>query len=340
MVFFPCLSLDSMDTPEHVFFGRIRDMSLSAHEEKCTWSSLAAFMKAHPIEEARPRQALWSAQNVFERVGTFLHACTFRPAIAFVTVLVLCITSFGITAFAAEFSQPGDVLYTFKVRLVEEVIGTVLSVSAEAEAEWHVDRIGRRLEEAGFLASANALDQDDALWIVERVGDRTEEVLALALNLASAGKENHAEDVVSGLEASLHAGSRNLTYFSKNPITQRTRRNLGLIATELRRAEDEVTLERVFLEENIVADLHENPGILQEEVQEAEQSIGEAIAGMEEARASSDMLSEAQSKIESAQDILLEARNNMGMNHVTLAFLQASTAERLADETRELLKLQ
>jgi SLT domain-containing protein len=67
----------------------------------------------------------------------------------FATMLVILASIMG-TSFAAERSVPGDSLYAFKLGVNENFRGA-LSIGAEADARWEIEKIERRARERAVL---------------------------------------------------------------------------------------------------------------------------------------------------------------------------------------------
>ncbi len=64
--------------------------------------------------------------------------------------MLVIIASITGTSFAAERSVPGDALYAFKIGVNESVRGA-LSIGAEADARWEIEKIERRAAERAEL---------------------------------------------------------------------------------------------------------------------------------------------------------------------------------------------
>ncbi|MEK7579054.1 MAG: hypothetical protein AAB460_00770 [Patescibacteria group bacterium] len=75
-----------------------------------------------------------------------------------VALLIVILLGGGIVS-AAEGTLPGDTLYSFKVR-VNENVASLAAVTPEAKREWNTRRIERRLLEAEELAAHGDLDKE------------------------------------------------------------------------------------------------------------------------------------------------------------------------------------
>ena len=112
---------------------------------------LSEYTKMRPIRAAEPAG---SVRVVYYSVSTFFARHS-MPVVA--AVLVLAVG--GSTAAAAESALPGELLYSIKVHVTEEVRST-LATSPKAKADWEMSRAERRLEEAAILALSGKLDDE------------------------------------------------------------------------------------------------------------------------------------------------------------------------------------
>jgi hypothetical protein len=116
--------------------------------------TLAHGTRLTDAERSRVHAALRAAMTPEESSSPyFIHAWTFRAAVAFAVVLVIT----GGTAYAAEGALPGDLLYSVKVDVNEPVTGA-LAFTPEAKAAWHTQVAETRLAEAEALAEKGTLD--------------------------------------------------------------------------------------------------------------------------------------------------------------------------------------
>ncbi len=88
----------------------------------------------------------------------FFSASFFRTRVVPAALAVTLLVGGGVS-YAAEDTLPGDVLYSIKVNINEEVHG-LLAFSEKTAVEWESERAGRRLDEAEKLAVAGRLDAD------------------------------------------------------------------------------------------------------------------------------------------------------------------------------------
>lgn len=119
-------------------------------------------------------------------------------------IAVLIIALSGGTSLVAEQALPHTMLYPIKVQLNEE-IRSVLNFSAEAQADWTVRRIERRLEEAEQLAVDSRLDAATRVELEIAITGYADQVNGVAESLANQSNLSDAITVWARLEAGLRA---------------------------------------------------------------------------------------------------------------------------------------
>ncbi len=103
-------------------------------------SKLTAQPSLHQYRTGRPSPFhTWSFASNFKTVG--------------LAVLSLLVASTGVT-FAAEKTLPGDLLYSVKVNVTEEVRGALISTN-KGKMVWEKERVVRRVEETETLLKTN-----------------------------------------------------------------------------------------------------------------------------------------------------------------------------------------
>ncbi len=113
-------------------------------------------MRAHLFEytKVRPVRSATSRVANHNQLLAFLSHIRPMPVVAALLIVVLS----GSTVAASENALPGDILYSIKVHVTEEVRAS-LAVSPKAKADWALARAERRLEEAATLELAGNLDE-------------------------------------------------------------------------------------------------------------------------------------------------------------------------------------
>lgn len=126
--------------------------------------------------------------------------------------MLVIIASIMGTSFAAERSVPGDALYAFKVGVNEPIRG-VLSVGAEADARWEIEKIERRAHERAVLEARAETTAKTDIDIETRSQASIEKAQRHIVELQSQGKAEAASSVEIGLTTAINAmtsgGSRN-----------------------------------------------------------------------------------------------------------------------------------
>ncbi len=115
----------------------------------------------------------------------------------------------GGTAYAAESSLPGDPLWNFKTTVNEGVQG-VFAQGTEAKADWDLNLINDRLEEAAQLASADKLDPQVQTEIEANFDAHVTHVAQLVAKLQADGKADVASKIATKLQATLAQGAQSV----------------------------------------------------------------------------------------------------------------------------------
>jgi len=110
----------------------------------------------------------------------------------------------GGTAYAAENTLPGDILYPVKIHINEEVRGT-LATSAKSRGEWAIARAERRLAEATALAQASRLSDETNGEVQSRLKEHIAEARAQAKRMESGRDAEGSAEVTARLTAILSA---------------------------------------------------------------------------------------------------------------------------------------
>jgi len=177
------------------FIETSRKIKLSENEKSDIKQSIWSFIKNNPVRnEIRPR--LTYGSNIF------LTKLNFASAMAILLILTVLVG--GGVAVGAERALPGDALYAIKVNFNEEV-RALASVSEESKANWEIERVQRRLEEAETLAEEGSLDADVRAKIEANFESHSDRVKDRIEKFENKDNFNAAVDVSSKFEASLKA---------------------------------------------------------------------------------------------------------------------------------------
>ena len=148
---------------------------LRAAEKRDLRERVVSYMEYHPLpSSAAQKKAATLASDSF--VYMKWNSMYFRPMIgAFVLIFMVGIP------LAAERAQPGDVLYSMKLRVNEEVQAR-LALSPYEKIAWDVTRVERRVAEARQLAKDGKLTSEKEAQLVSAVKEHTD---SAAQNIAT-----------------------------------------------------------------------------------------------------------------------------------------------------------
>lgn len=174
------------------------DISLTPEERAHTRGILTGFMVSHPVrgtELERLNLQRPSYSSIYFK---------FMPI--FAVIMIAALLGGGVSS-AAEATLPGDVLYPIKVH-VNETVRSLVAVSPQAAADWHVQLASRRLDEAEHLAVENRLDAQTQAGLAVAVSENAKEANKGARELEQKKNNAGAAEVDSNLEATLNAHAR------------------------------------------------------------------------------------------------------------------------------------
>lgn len=158
-------------------------IKLSAEEQFLLREKITTFMEYHPLPslEGEARTAL-VLDNVFKTTRISWKKMTMSFGIVTIAFVITLPT-------VAEYTVPGDMLYPVKVKINEEVRGTLARTSYE-KVEWEAQRIERRISEARILAKAGLLTPE----VEEAVADAVEQHSSNASAEIALLRENNNTD--------------------------------------------------------------------------------------------------------------------------------------------------
>lgn len=180
------------------FIKNAKDIRMSKDEKATIRESVLNFIYQNPVRtEMMPRLSNWS--TMFHYKLNYL---------SIMTILLIISLMFGSgMGLAAEKALPGDSLYPVKIGFNEEVRGW-LSISEEAKANWEVERVQKRLEEAELMASQGSLDAETRAVIEANFQAQSEKVKDRIAKFENKDNFNAAVGVSSNFEVALRAHER------------------------------------------------------------------------------------------------------------------------------------
>jgi len=208
-----------------------RDVSLSDAERETMKENILLFMKEHPVRGSFIERVLlyvWAPRAGLSMIPVYwrrrasemqkysfafpsrgvrnwwkpIYGYGFRSALAGVLIVFLIGTG---TSYAAEGALPGDILYSVKTSVNENIRGA-LTISEEAKTQWSATLALRRLEEAGVLAVEGRLTDSTRAEIESRLEKHVEDFEVRTNSLAQTeGSAEVVADTQSYFEITLKA---------------------------------------------------------------------------------------------------------------------------------------
>lgn len=189
---------------------------------------------------------------------------------AYVTVLLLLVSIIGGTlSFTASSALPGDLLYTYKIDINENVAGLV-AYSDDSKVRWNFFTLEERLKEARKLALIDRLDVLAQTQVISNISLHVGNILAQSSKLQAMGSLNEASLLSQQLSQTLTIeikkvadtsalGSASLQV-SLAPILTRLRTSAATVALISMRAQAEAMgINHAIAGSTIVGDSHPAP---------------------------------------------------------------------------------
>ncbi len=144
-------------------FENIPKVKLEENEKKVQLNKLLDFIEKNPVRKSAGRRLIdWRYTN-FRKSLTLSNMYTLLAKPLSILVSVFITMGSG-TALAAQESAPGDLLYTYKIGINENV-RSWLAISNESKAKLSMDISKERLKEAEKLAAKGKLDAEKSDYL-------------------------------------------------------------------------------------------------------------------------------------------------------------------------------
>lgn len=176
------------------FFKQLKKEQLSKQEKEIMKNGLYLFMEKNPI--ASPANETPSRIDFFAVFKTH-HRFAFVGA----TLVIILLVMSG-TAYAAEESLPGDLLYPIKINVTEKV-RTALIKNPERLATWEAKKTERRLEEIEKITARGNFDQEKQEQLEDNLSKQAEITRTRIERLENNGSNEKADRIGASLEKSL-----------------------------------------------------------------------------------------------------------------------------------------
>ncbi|KKR05477.1 MAG: hypothetical protein UT33_C0011G0188 [Candidatus Peregrinibacteria bacterium GW2011_GWC2_39_14] len=278
------------------FISEMKKIRLTQNEKMSAQTNIISHMEKNPIGNTT---SFWT------RIGQIFMPTQHKKAFIAIYIIILVFGGSTGTAFAAETSLPGDLLYPIKTNVNEE-IRSRLTFSKQRQAEWEATRIQKRLGEIKELEQKGTISKDQIEKIKAKIEQQTEKAKEKIEALKTSGDSENAEKIIEKLETSLKDHEKVLEKLNdENTSTQEikeTVRDLKVITFPKQAAENKLEnankkIEKIqnFIEKNHDKMPEESFKQAQGKLIEAEQKIqeGNAAATSEDFKSAFESFKEA-----------------------------------------------
>jgi len=156
-------------------------------------SEAAALRKAIPVRDASRPLGLWETFTSF--VSGKQGRLAFYTATVLCVVLGLLLASGGMVAFAAQGSQPDQILYP--VKLISENVRLGLAANPQSQFQLNMEFAGRRLDEIDNLVQAG---KDPSSQVTDRLQNELNAAMDNAANLDNTASVKALENLQANLQ--------------------------------------------------------------------------------------------------------------------------------------------
>lgn len=234
---------DHNDNNIEKIFDDFKKISLTEAERTAMFSRVDKFVAAYPAKSAKPVATPYFSWSFFA-----VHT----KGLAFAMVIFIIL---GSTSAAAQYSLPGEALYSVKVNINEEV-RSFFALGEVAKAKFESKRAKERLKEASVLARNGKLSGEVKEEIEVKLGKHIAAVQENVAKLKSEGSLNEALDLGTDLEVTLRSSEDELAGISTEvAVTDDTQVEDVTVARQPNHLSDLVTTVAEEIEKTSVARL-------------------------------------------------------------------------------------
>lgn len=168
-------------------------------------------------EKSKILDAVLSTPIAEKPVPSYFQFHFYKRRFVYYGAVVCLIIVFGSRemVFASENSLPGDILYPFKINVVEPISGA-LKIKAEKKAEYEGKLATKRLVEAETLAKENKLDEKKQKKINLLLEEHTKKLEKELKKLDDENAHEKADDIVVNFRADMNAHAQVLDIIDKD----------------------------------------------------------------------------------------------------------------------------
>ncbi|MDX1608334.1 MAG: hypothetical protein R3251_03940 [Candidatus Spechtbacterales bacterium] len=178
---------------------KLKKVSMTENEKLYRKEQLLQFMQKNPVKDTA------HARHQLSKRGYLFGALQLIPQtkpMAALLIIALLFSFGGGTSLAANDALPGDALYPVKVNINERVEG-IFAFNEEAKAEFHLEKAELRLREAEELAEKNEANESNIIKVEYGLEKHIERLEKRADKFEEKGNKAKAEELRARLEAML-----------------------------------------------------------------------------------------------------------------------------------------
>jgi hypothetical protein len=314
----------------------------------------AAKTRLHGSEKRAMRKAVLaaiSASRMPQGAAVGAHAQVsgwrslwFFPRAGVVSLALILLVGAG-TAFAAEGSLPGDLLYPIKVSVNEKVL-TGIALSPKARAITEARLLERRLEEAAELGAKGEFSPEASVELARRFDEGAERLADTLEKLEAEGKLQSVEPVLERLSIGVDARAEVLGRVAREEEEEEEdTRSEGALATRAERVSKAAKRLRESLEEKLAAEARADAAMLEaaeKKIDSTEEKIERARSLREKnnERIRDDVARDVEEALERAKEQARDAREKLLSGDADSAYQKAIESRAEAEDARGRLEVE
>lgn len=223
-------------------FQKIKDARLAQDEKTQMLSVLNDFVKKNPInEELLKKQA---KSPFYSGFFVLMHNRKYAAGAVFAIVFILTTG----TAFGANSSLPGDILYP--VKIFNENVKMAVSIGTKAKAQVSTERAISRLKEIEELAAKGTLTPEVISQVKIKLEEHSNNVQKNIDELKKSGNNDDAKEVSKQFESSINTQKENINKIvndEDNDVNDEVKENLTNITSHV---DEEIRTQNARIEED------------------------------------------------------------------------------------------
>lgn len=310
-----------------------KSLSLDKDRKGDIRNELIRYMNSNPIVEKKSQA---SSSHVFVSFVSFFKI---RKTVM-VPVMICAILVLGAgTSYAAEGSMPGEILYSVKVHVNEEVKAALI-FDDDDKVAFEINRAETRLAEADDLAASGKLSAEAKTQVEANLNSNKKRIQQRIKKLEDNGDNQKAADLASHFESSLKAHTSILGAMEDKE--KKDNDDVSNFTKNVISTSNDLSNQRKGLNIKISSDKNESnvKASASGKIKAAENTMVEVRKFIELKSTNNQNTSAAKDQLKAAEKLLAEAKTKLELGKYSESFELASKAQSTALRAKALVKIE